>query len=142
MPYAAPMSAPGYLQYPMPPQPAYQAYPPPMYFASAPLQYGYPKDHPRAGLAFGLGIGALIGGFFSLGIAFGLGPFAWYWGQRAQSEIRRSRGGYHSEGNATAGMVMGIIATVLLVLAVLLWIAVLTNGFGSGTGSDSGGVPA
>lgn len=115
-------------------------YPMPTYFAPTPLQYGYPKDHPRAGLAFGLGLGGLIGGFVTLGFAFGIGPFAWYFGQRARAEIRRSNGAYHPEGNATAGMVMGIISTVFLVIAALLWAALLSGGFD--TGSSSGGVSA
>ena len=86
-----------------------------------PVYPGYPRDHPRAGLALGLGIGGLVGGFFTLGLGFALGPFAWYFGQRSRSEIRHANGAYHSDGNATAGMILGIIATVFLALAALFW---------------------
>lgn len=108
---------------PPPPQ-TYLPYPPPGYYPPA-HPYGYAQDHPRAGLALGLGLGGLIGGFFTLGLAFGLGPFAWYIGQRTREEIRHSASVFHNEGNATAGMVLGIIATAFLVLAIALWITVI-----------------
>lgn len=114
---------PGYRPAPFypPPYPHPGYYPPPN-----PYGYpGYPRDHPQAGLALGLGLGGLIGGFFTLGIAFILGPFAWAIGQKAQNEIKRSNGAFHPEGNATAGMVLGIVSTVFLVLAILIWIIVI-----------------
>jgi hypothetical protein len=120
--------------------PAYpQAYPPgypQQAFYATPNPYAYPRDHPRAGLALGLGIGALIGGFVTLGLGFVLGPFAWVIGQKARTEVRNSNGAYHSEGNATAGMVLGIIATVFLVLALALWTLLI---IGIATESSSGG---
>ncbi|HWU31896.1 MAG TPA: DUF4190 domain-containing protein [Marmoricola sp.] len=136
MPYGSPL--PGYGQQPPPyyPHPGYPTYPQPAYFAPAPMQYGYPQDHPQAGLALGLGLGAIIGGFFTLGLAFALGPFAWFVGQRARTQIKKSNGFYHAEGNATAGMVLGIISTVLLVLAILFWMLVI---IGAATGESSNG---
>lgn len=129
MPYDTPMPPPGYVQQPVPyyPQPTYPAYPQPAYFAPAPMQYGYPRDHPQAGLALGLGLGGIIGGFFTLGLAFALGPFAWFVGQRTRTQIKQSNGQYHAEGNATAGMVLGIITTVFLVIALLLWILLIAG---------------
>lgn len=131
-----PTGAPVHGYYP-PPTPAYPpGYPPPTFYAP-PNPYGYPRDHPQAGLALGLGLGALIGGFMTLGLGFLLGPFAWFIGQRARTEVRHSNGAYHSEGNATAGMVLGIIATAFLVLAILFWILVIIgtanqNQYGTG----------
>lgn len=133
-----PMPPPGYVQYPHQsyPQPMYQPYLQPMYMPP-PMQYGYPRDHPKAGLAFGLGLGGLIGGFLSLGLGFALGPFAWYLGQQAMKQIRQSNGIYHRDGNATAGMVMGIIATVLLILAIVIWAIGLSGGFDTNTDTGS-----
>lgn len=129
--------------YPPPPLPGYppqygppqtqpyppQGYPAPPGFAPPPYMvpnpYGYPRDHPQAGLALGLGLGGLIGGFFTLGLAFLISPFAWYIGHRARTGVKQNPGIYHAEGNATAGMVLGIVGSVLLVLAILFWIFVI-----------------
>lgn len=123
-----------------PPPPAYgypypPGYPAPMMYGT-PVHYGYPRDHPRAALALGLGIGGIVAGFFTLGLGFALGPFAWYFGQRSRSEIRRTPGAYHSDGNATAGMVLGIVATVFLALAAILWTFVI---IGMSVGDPSNG---
>lgn len=138
MPYGSSMPPPGYAQQPAPyyPHPGYPSYPQPAYFVPTPMQYGYPQDHPQAGLALGLGLGGIIGGFFTLGLAFGLGPFAWFIGQRTRNQIKQSNGLYHAEGNATAGMVLGIISTVFFVLAVLIWMLVI---FGVATDNSSNG---
>lgn len=131
-----PTGAPVYGYYPPAYPPMYSPGPPTYY---APNPYAYPRDHPRAGLALGLGLGALIGGFVTLGLGFALGPFAWAIGQKARTEVRNSNGAYHSEGNATAGMVLGIIATVFLVLAILFWTLAI---IGISTQSSDGGTSA
>lgn len=123
--------------------PAYPpAYPQPGYYAP-PNPWGYPRDHPHAGLALGLGLGGIIGGFVSGGLGFALGPFAWFFGQRARTQIKQSNGAYHSEGNATAGMVLGIIATVFLLLAIALWtllIVSIANDPNNYNGTNAGAV--
>jgi hypothetical protein len=48
-----------------------------------------------------------------------LSPFAWAIGVKARREIRQSNGQLGGDGSATAGMVLGIIGTVLLTLAVI-----------------------
>jgi hypothetical protein len=53
-----------------------------------------------------------------------LGPFAWYLGAKAKREIEDSRGALSGLSEAKGGMITGIIATVLLILA-LLGIALL-----------------
>lgn len=115
---------------PYPPQgyPALQGFAPPPYMAPNP--YGYPRDHPQAGLALGLGLGGLIGGFFTLGLTFLVSPFAWYIGHKARTAVKQNPGVYHAEGNATAGMVLGIVGTVLLTLAILFWIFVIVAAAG------------
>ncbi|WP_310961141.1 DUF4190 domain-containing protein [Nocardioides terrisoli] len=123
-------------QYPtQPPQagPGYPAYPPPYPQQpqgqfhgqlGAPAQYQYPMApqrpvHDKAGLALGLGIGGLVGSLVLCGLPLLLCPFAWAIGQRARKDIQRSGGQLDGDGMALAGMICGIVGTVLLVLAVL-----------------------
>ena len=55
-----------------------------------------------------------------------LGPWAWVVGARARKEIDAAPGRYGGREKATAGMVMGIIATALLGLVIaVVGIAVL-----------------
>lgn len=80
-------------------------------------QYGYgappPRpQHPQAVLALVLGIVSLV--------ACGLvGPFAWSIGGKAVREIDASGGSLDGRTFALAGKICGIIATILLGLAVL-----------------------
>ena len=62
-----------------------------------------------------LGIVGLVVGFLACGVGFLAAPFAWALGRNALKEIRASQGRLGGEGTAQAGMVMGIIGTVLLV---------------------------
>src|SRR4051812_12281488 len=103
-------------------QPAYGQQPPygypPAYAAFAPPV----PDHKHASLSMILGILGLAFGFMC-GVGFLASPFAWALGHSAVKEIRASQGRLGGEGTARAGMVMGIIGTVLLILAVLGLIA-------------------
>jgi len=99
---------------PQPPQPS--PYPPPPYYQPM-AQYGVP-DHPKATTALVLGLVGLVGGFTCL-LPMVLSPFAWAIGVKARREIRQSNGQLGGDGSATAGMVLGIIGTVLLTLAVI-----------------------
>jgi hypothetical protein len=107
---------------PDPEEPTYQPYTAqPAYGPPQPSAYGYGypvlPDHPQASTAFVLGLVSLIGGFFC-GVPLVVGPFAWVTGARARSEIDRDRR-YGGREKATAGMVMGIVATGILALGVL-----------------------
>jgi Domain of unknown function (DUF4190) len=62
---------------------------------------------------------ALALGIVGLGFWF-LGPFAWWLGARARRAIRRSDGQLGGYGTATAGMVLGIVETVGVILFTLL----------------------
>ncbi len=81
---------------------------------------GYPplQDHPRSTTALVLGLVGLIGTFV-ICLPVLLGPFAWWIGAKTRKEIDAGPGQYGGRGQATAGMVLGIITTVILILAVL-----------------------
>jgi hypothetical protein len=139
-PYAQPGQPSGQPPYGQPPyaqpyygQPAYSqqppyGYPPPGGQSGPPMgsHPGYPPyaftppapDHKQATLSLVLGICGLVFGF-TCGIGFLASPFAWALGHNAVKEIRASQGRLGGEGTAKAGMVIGIVGTVLLVLAVL-----------------------
>ncbi|MCZ4498801.1 MAG: hypothetical protein JWQ74_1354 [Marmoricola sp.] len=120
--------------YGQPQQPAYgqppygqaqygqQAYGQPQYGQPAypyPTQPGYGvPDHPKATTALVLGLIGTAGGFMCL-LPFLAAPFAWVIGVKARREIRESGGRLGGSGNATAGMVLGIIGTVLLTILVI-----------------------
>ena len=78
-------------------------------------------DHPQSNTSLILGIVGLVGGFLC-GLGFVLSPFAWALGRNAVKEIQASQGRLGGEGSARAGMITGIIGTVLLGIGVLLLI--------------------
>jgi cytochrome c biogenesis protein CcdA len=68
-------------------------------------------------------IAALILGILSVVApccAIVLGPIAWYLGHQEGKAIREGRSPAAGEGLAKAGMILGIIGTILMVLG-LLW---------------------
>ena len=71
-------------------------------------------DHPRATAAVVVGLVSLIGAFFVLPAA--LGPLACYLGVSARRTIEREPHRWGGYGQATAGMVLGIIASAFLAL--------------------------
>lgn len=87
--------------------------PPPGYFPA-------PPNHPRATLALALGITGLAGGLFFCGVPLLVSPFAWVVGHRALRDIRAAAGRLGGESSAQAGMVMGIVGTVLLFVFVIV----------------------
>ena len=74
---------------------------------------GPQRDHPQGTLAFVLGLLSV------LGITI-LGPFGWYYGRKVVREIDQNPAAYSNRGLAMAGMVLGTIGTVFLILVVLL----------------------
>jgi hypothetical protein len=71
-------------------------------------------DHPRATAAFAVGIVSLLGAVLVLPAA--LGPVAWYLGVSARRSIDREPHRWGGRGQATAAIVMGIIASAVLAL--------------------------
>jgi hypothetical protein len=111
-------------QPPYPPQNPAQ-YPPNPYAPQPGQQAGMPSfpvyvvpDHPRATAALVVGIVAVAGMFFCV-LPVLASPVAWVLGAQARRDIRSDPQRWGGEGRATAGMVLGIIGTVLLVLIVL-----------------------
>lgn len=119
-------------------QPAYQQPPAQPGWYPGPPAVRLP-DHPDSTKAMVLGLLALIGGFTCY-LPLALGPWAWVTGRRAVREIDAQPGRYEGRGQAMAGFVMGVIATVLLLLGVLLVLGLLALFFvapGGGTVSGS-----
>ena len=80
---------------------------------------------------------ALIMGIIGLVFCQFLGPFAWVMGRNAERRVDASGGMLTGRGEATAGKVLGIIATVLLVLGIVAFIALIA--IGSSVVDDGGG---
>ena len=140
-PYAGPYDqqygqAPGY-----PPAPG-QWGPPPgtppgysPYGAFAPPR----PDHPQSTLSMILGLVGLAGALMFCGLPLVVSPFAWALGRNALKDIRASQGRLGGESQARAGMVMGIIGTVLAILAlvgILIFVVVAIAGSSDSSGSS------
>ena len=137
-PYDSNQQPPGPPGYPAPgygPPTGWQQPAPPGYYAGPPA-YRVP-DHPEATKALVVGIIALLGGFTCY-LPLLLGPWAWVVGRRAVKEIDAQPGRYEGRGQALAGYVMGVVATVLLVLG-LLALAGLLLFVVAGTSTSSSG---
>jgi hypothetical protein len=107
--------------YPAPGQsgPHYQPHPP----APGQPPYGVVADHPQSTLALVLGLVSLVGAFALCGVTLVVSPFAWVIGRKAVREIEASQGQVGGLSQARAGMIMGIIGTVLLILAIVAIVA-------------------
>ena len=81
-------------------------------------------DHPKSTSALVVGI-VSVAGMFVCGLPILAAPVAWVLGAQARREIRNAPQQWGGESKATAGMVLGIIGTVLLVLAVLALIVII-----------------
>jgi predicted lipid-binding transport protein (Tim44 family) len=73
-----------------------------------------PPTHPKASLALWLGVVGLATSFLAAPLV--LGPLAWFYGARARREIAAAPSQWSGSGEATAGLVLGIVNTVLLVI--------------------------
>lgn len=103
-----------------------------------PPSYRLP-DHPDATKAMVIGLIALVGGFTCY-LPLALGPWAWVVGRRVVKEIDAQPGRYEGRGQAQAGFVMGVIATALLLLGVLLILGLLALFVVAPAGTVSGSV--
>ncbi len=73
-----------------------------------------PPRHPQATTVLILGILGIV-------LCGVLAPFAWVMGGNAMKEIRANPGKFSGDGEINAGRILGIIGTVLLVLAVIFF---------------------
>lgn len=91
----------------------------------APGQWGgavVQRDHPRATAVLVLGILSLVLGLSCYGVGLFMGPIAWAMGSSAIKEIDAEPGVFRNRGLVSAGRICGIVATVLLVLAVVVFV--------------------
>jgi len=80
---------------------------------------------------------ALVLGILSVVCCQILGPVAWYLGNKELQAIKAGSAPITGEGSAKAGMILGIIATIIFALSILwmlLWggLAVIGGIFGHG----------
>ncbi|MFQ5928650.1 MAG: DUF4190 domain-containing protein [Acidobacteriota bacterium] len=83
-----------------------------------------PPSSPTVKTRAGRATAALVLGILGIVCCQLLGPIAWYIGDQELKDIRRGASPAKDEGVAKAGMILGIISTVLLALAIL-WIVFL-----------------
>ena len=105
-------------------------------YSQSPEPYGQPyqmvpREHPQGTLVLVLG----ILGFFVVGIC---APFAWYLGSKALREGRAAGVTFSNQQSIVVGRILGIVMTILLLLAVLLGIAAVIF-FVVAAGTASGG---
>jgi hypothetical protein len=97
--------------------PSYPPYGPPPPYGYPPPGYG--REHPQ-------GTTVLVLGILSLVICGLIGPFAWSMGNRVLAEIDAAPPGYFSNrGQVSAGRICGIVASILLVVAVVFFVLFL-----------------
>lgn len=115
------------------PGPGQPPYAPPGYYPG-PGYSGYqwgsmPPEAPGAQASMIVGIVGIALGFFTMGLGFVASPVAMVMGMRAKRRIDDSAGTLGGRGMAQAGFVLGLIGTVLLVLAILLVVGLVVLAF-------------
>lgn len=89
--------------------------------------YGAPAlpKHPQSQTAMILGILSIAGGFTCL-LPIVLSPVAWYLGVKSKREIEAEPHRWTGLSESNAGMIMGIIGSVLLILGMIVLAAVIS----------------
>ena len=88
-------------------------------------------------------VASLVLGVLSLVVCPLCGPIAWSLGHNAEREVDASGGTLSGRGIATAGKILGIVATVLLAAIVLFFVigilifGIALEGFFDGTFDDT-----
>jgi hypothetical protein len=82
-------------------------------------------------------IAAIVLGILSVILLPLLGPVAWAIGRRAEQAADAAGGELEGRGLATAGKVLGMIGTSLLVLLVVVLVVLLATGVDGGAGGGS-----
>jgi|SRR5690625_1425551 len=116
-PGGVPPQYPGGSPYPSAPQ-----YPgAPQYSGHPGAQGGYPQNHPSATTILVLAILGIV-------LCAPLGVVAWVMGNKALKEIDSSGLVYANRGTVQAGRIIGIIATVFLIIGIVLGIVAILGG--------------
>jgi hypothetical protein len=76
-------------------------------------------------------VASLVLGIISIPLCQLCGPFAYYYGKRAEEAIDASGGALGGRGMATAGKILGIIGTVLLGLWIVYWVIIAIVAIGN-----------
>lgn len=129
---------------PYPQAPYGQSYGQPQYAAPSYPGYALPDDR-GATTALVLGIVGLAAGFMLCGLGFLVSPFALFFGLASKRRIDASGGQLGGRGNAQAGFILGILGTILLVLAiigVIVFIVLVAIGVSHDSGSFNSGTNA
>ena len=120
----------------------YAGYTPPPPPGWAPQQPGMPPfpvyavpDLPKATAALVVGIVSVAGMFMCFVPILGA-PVAWVLGAQARKQIRNAPQQWGGEGRATAGMVLGIVGTVLLLLGVIAIVIIVAVAISDPTSFD------
>ena len=95
--------------------------PPPGYGPPGYGAYPPPAAHPQATTTLVLGILGIV-------VCGVIGPFAWSMGNRVVREIDASGGRWGGRTEANVGRILGIVATVLLILGLVLVVVVFAVG--------------
>ena len=82
-------------------------------YPATPPPYNAPRDHPQTTTILILGILGLV-------LCQVLGPFAWSMGNKALREIDASNGQLGGRDTTNVGRILGIIATAILVLGIVV----------------------
>ena len=119
-PYGQPYGQQPYGQPGQPPQgyPSYGGY------GGVPYGYGQQQNHGGATTSMVLGIVGLASLLLTFACCVTLpgvlaSPIGWFLGVRARREIDAAQGRYANRGQAQAGVIMGIIGTILAVLTII-----------------------
>ena len=73
-------------------------------------------------------VASLVLGILGITICSICAPFAWWQGAKARTAVDASGGALGGRGLATAGWIMGIIGTVIIILGVLLLVVLAIGG--------------
>ncbi len=107
--------------------------PPPAYGAGQPAYGGAPANHPKGTTILILGILSLV----CCGIFTGIPAIIM--GRSALREIDAQPNAYSNRGTVFAGYILGIIATVLTVLGIVIWVILLATGAATFEGNFESG---
>ncbi|MBX3285799.1 MAG: DUF4190 domain-containing protein [Actinobacteria bacterium] len=87
-------------------------------------------EHPQGTTILVVGIFSIVLTFIC-GFGALLGPVAWVMGNSAIREIDAQPGRYSNRGQIQAGRICGIVASALLILGILAFVALLAFGSSS-----------